>query len=364
MKFYETHFDEYLNSFNNYNIHPEVSNTINNITKDFNKLVNIILYGPSGIGKYTQALNIIKKFSPSGLKYEKHVKLENDKQNYCYKISDIHYEIDMSLLGVNSKLLWHDIFMQIIDIIQVKPEKKGIIMCKNFHTIHTELLEIFYSYIQHYNNHCSTLQIKFIIITEHISFIPNNILNTCAILHIKRPKKEYYIKLSEQNQSNMIINTDDNEKHTTFIQRVSQIKKNSLDKDVLNKIMENIEPMYILNCKEMKSFSLLSNKDDIPVDIFNTICNSIIHEIENPDKIIFTQFRDIIYDILIYNLDTTECLWYILTYFIKNNKISKKNIQNILKKTYIFLKQYNNNYRPIYHLESIFFYIINKIYSY
>ena len=36
----------------------------------------------------------------------------------------------------------------------------------------------------------------------------------------------------------------------------------------------------------------------------------------------------------------------------------KVELDSIMEKMYVFLKQYNNNYRPIYHLESIFFYII------
>ena len=98
------------------------------------------------------------------------------------------------------------------------------------------------------------------------------------------------------------------------------------------------------------------------MDIFNIVCNNIIKEIENYEKIVMTTFRDIIYDILIYNLDAVECLWYILVHFIKNNQLSQKSISKILIKTYSFLKYYNNNYRPIYHLESIFYYIIIQVY--
>jgi len=59
-----------------------------------------------------------------------------------------------------------------------------------------------------------------------------------------------------------------------------------------------------------------------------------------------------------------ECLWYILTFFIEsNNKLSEKDISDILIKTYPFLKYFNNNYRPIFHLESIMYYIINKIHK-
>ena len=76
---------------------------------------------------------------------------------------------------------------------------------------------------------------------------------------------------------------------------------------------------------------------------------------------VFTHFRDTIYDILVYNLDVPECVWYVLSYFIQRNIFTEGEIEKILEKIFIFLKYYNNNYRPIYHLESIFFYIITII---
>ena len=82
---------------------------------------------------------------------------------------------------------------------------------------------------------------------------------------------------------------------------------------------------------------------------------------ENSNKILFTNFRDAIYDILIYNLEFTDCLWYIISYFIKKGALVSNDITAILKKTHLFLKYYNNNYRPIYHLESILFFIIIRI---
>jgi hypothetical protein len=81
----------------------------------------------------------------------------------------------------------------------------------------------------------------------------------------------------------------------------------------------------------------------------------------NHEKLSFTQFRDTIYDILVYNLDVPECLWYVISHFIRDGFIDESCIPNIIEKSYVFLKQYNNNYRPIYHLESIFFYIITLI---
>jgi Cdc6-like AAA superfamily ATPase len=137
MKYYESHYDEYINSVEKYNIHPELIDAINHFPSKNSDLNNCIFYGPTGSGKYSQVLKIIKKYSPSELKYDKKITLQNDKQNYIYKISDVHYEIDISLLGCNSKIIWHEVFLQIIDIISVKQDKFGIIVCKNFHLIHT-----------------------------------------------------------------------------------------------------------------------------------------------------------------------------------------------------------------------------------
>ena len=39
-------------------------------------------------------------------------------------------------------------------------------------------------------------------------------------------------------------------------------------------------------------------------------------------------------------------------------------MNEILIKTYKFLQFYNNNYRPIYHLENYIFYLISKINEY
>ena len=71
MKFLETHFEEYITSNNNVNLHPKLDKIFAKFPKNINELCNLIFYGPSGIGKYTQMLRAIKKYSPTDLKYEK-----------------------------------------------------------------------------------------------------------------------------------------------------------------------------------------------------------------------------------------------------------------------------------------------------
>lgn len=60
MKYYETSFEDYINSCNEYNIHPELEKKFLSLPKSIYQLENIIIYGPTGIGKYTQVSQIIK----------------------------------------------------------------------------------------------------------------------------------------------------------------------------------------------------------------------------------------------------------------------------------------------------------------
>jgi hypothetical protein len=320
MKFYETHFEEYINSNQKINIHPKLNKIYNKFPDNIANLKNVIFYGPSGIGKYTQMLSSIKKYSPSELKYEKKITLTYNKQQYFFKISDIHFEIDISLLGCNSKLLWHEIYQQVMDIISTRTEKTGIIVCKYFHEIHSELLDNFYSYMQ--KNYMSSLDIKFFLLAEHISFIPENIINCCEIIPISRPSKNMYNKIT----------------------------KNKLSKEIKLENISNIKNLFTLNNGVMLHYKIICNK----------IIENMIHIQDTP----FLHFRDLLYDIFIYHLDITDCIWYILSTLIDKKQIQEKHFSKLMIKTYGFFQYYNNNYRPIYHLENYLFTIVQMIHDF
>lgn len=359
MKFHETHFEEYLTSCEKYNIHPEIDPLVEVLPDHISKFEDLIIYGPSGSGKYTQMLRLIKKYSPSALKYDKRMTMQTDKHEYIYRISDVHYEIDMALLGCNSKIIWHEVFGQIVDIVSMKSDKNGIIVCKNFHMIHTELLDIFYSYMQQYHHPSLAIQIKFILILEHISFLPNSILHHCRVVNIKRPSKTDYVNMISKQRTNgkEAVKNDSNDED------MDQANGSNLA-NVSTDLLNTIDPAYILNLKEIYSFPLVQEGNDPPKEIFNVICDAIIQEMMRPEKIVITEFRDSIYDILVYNLDVSDCVWYILSYFISSGRLSKESISVILDKTMPFFKQFNNNYRPIYHLESMFICMLNHMHGY
>ena len=442
MKYYETNFEEYLSSYENYNMHPELIPFKKEFPKNIAEFKNVIVYGPAGAGKYTQVLSILQAYSPSKLKYDKKISVTYEKQEkkktsilstintsskipsaskmsantskpkemsstshlrsdshplgrgeskkktvdtiplkkiekkqeYMYRISDIHYEIDMATLGCNSKLLWHDLFFQIVDIISVSfhsqektSDKIGIIVCKNFHAIHNELLDIFYSYMRH-PLHPYHIQIKFILITEHMGFIPDNIINACKILSVKRPSKEHYITMSNiQNRTfSGSVGMESNahmSNHTNMNMFYDKVNRTAIfPKKKIADILEKIGLTSITNSKEIHSFGYLKSEQEIPIDVFNMINDILLDQILHPEQLKITDLRNNLYELLIYNVDIAECIWYLFTSLIQQNRFCKKeHITEILNDIFVFFKYYNNNYRSIYHLESILLCMLNKI---
>ncbi len=153
------------------------------------------------------------------------------------------------------------------------------------------------------------IKIIYILITEQISFIPDNILNRSELIAFKRPNKTTYNKCL----------------------------KNVVKKDKELSKIKNIK-------------NLISGIDELD-NLNNKIINKIIYNIENYKTINFLEFRDIIYDIFIYNMDINECLYEIIGYFVENKKLDSEKLDSVFDNLYKFFRFYNNNYRPIYHLE-------------
>lgn len=319
-------------------INNKYTEYINNLPNDLENIPNFILYGPCGTGKYSEALKIIEKYSPSYLKYEKKMIINSSKNEHIIKISDIHYEIDLENLTCNSKILLNDIYNNIIDAIQSSKDKRGIILCKNFHEINNEIIEIFYSYMQ--KNLVNNLTLKFIILTEHLSFIPTNIQDVCKILYYSKLSYSNYIKLSNANNKKFLSEKQKMDKNSQYLSNISSIN-----------LLKYIE---------------LNNGNENLINLKTSICNKIINMIFS-SNINYNNIRNILYDILIYNINIYDC-----TYFIVNNVILKKIklsgekmdqdfINKIFVRICILFKYYNNNYRPIYHLEAFILYLIKLV---
>ena len=301
MKFLETHFEEYIQSSEANNLQTKLDKVYKAFPSHIKDLKNCIFYGPQGAGKYTQVLRFIKPYSLSNLKYEKKMIVTFNKNQYFFKISDIHVEVDMDLLGCNSKLLWNEVYMQILDVAAAKPDNTHIIVCKNFQEIHGELLEDFYSYMQ--TTKYNSIKLIYFIISEQISFIPDNIINNCKLIPIVRPSKGK-------------INNCFNKKVKLNINEITNLK------NLRPNITQLMNPHFLM-------------------------CNKIINLLINIEEINFVTFRDNLYDIFIYNINIYESVWYIVSTLINADYIKSEDVSDLMVKTYSFFKYFNNNYIPI-----------------
>ena len=261
-----------------------------------NKLYNLIIYGAPGSNKYVTALKYIQQFSESKLEYDKKLILTTSKTEHIIKISDIHYEIDFQQIKYNSKILFNDIYNNIVNnIILYSKNNVGIVLCRNFHEIDNELLEIFYSYMQKIIN--QNYKVYFILLTESISFIPNNIKKICNKIYL------------------------------------NHIEKNKIDEKLL------YSHYYTLS-------------DNIVSDITSKTIHKRIKTVRNN-----------LYDILIYNYNVSNIFYNIICKLIDKDLLKTIDFK-FIEETFKFYYYYNNNYRPIFHLENYILYLIKIVHEY
>jgi hypothetical protein len=328
MNYLENTFHKYVESVEKNNIHPELENMINNYSDNIEEFSNTIFYGPSGVGKYSQILKLISKYSKSNLKYSKKLCIQTEKDTtLMIHMSDIHYEIDIELLGCNSKTIFHSIYQQIKDIICNSKKNifsknnhsfnGGIILCKNFHMIQNELLECFYTYMSsNYENN-----IFFILHTEDIGFIPRQIIEISNVIRVSKPCKKNYEHIEKD------INKLEKNKEIIKIIKNNKIGKKKIKEEFLN----------------LKNFQSTCN-----INVYNVFIERYINIInDNVNNV--QEIRDLIYNILTFNIHTIKFIYNLL------NKLEEKQIikmnEDILIILFDLFSFYEKHYRPVFHLE-------------
>ena len=107
------------------------------------------------------------------------------------------------------------------------------------------------------DNNSSAINIKYILLTEEVSFIPDSILNCSEIIYISRPTKIAYTKCSNQ------------------------------------KIPTNLKIENIVNIKYLHV-----NTHELMYP-YKIICDNILKEMIDVHELKFLKFRDLLYDIFI-----------------------------------------------------------------
>ena len=334
-------YNEIINENTNYNFNKDLLQIIGAINTNNDHFINYIFYGPACSYKYKNALKLLQHFSPTNLKYEKKLHINLTKTEFYIKISDIHYEIDVENFIYNSKSLWNEIYNIIYNSIASSPIKRGYIVFRNFDKINYDLLDLLYNYMQ--KELFSTLNIKYIIITECVSFIPMKIINICKILN--------FAKLNKKN-----IHALCNKPNKQFFKKLTL--SNMVTKDIPCTTVDSIYNK--VNNPNIFTYLDISNNLKY-IEQHSAICDTYINIICNNNNYNITNIRTLLYDILINHLNSHECFFYIIQSLIVNKLINTNKISDLIFNSIFFLKNYNNNYRPIFHLESFTLYLIELI---
>ena len=369
MKFLETSFDDYITSSNTKEkqIHKYPNEDIIREKMYDNSL---IICGPKGSGKYTYALRLIKPMSEQGLKYEKKFTvLSQKKTEHVYRMSDVHFEVDMELLGCNARILWNDIFNSIMDISSLANKNNIYILCSNFHNIDGELLDVFYYYMQ---KHLTKIKVNFILLTTEYSFIPENIRNLCGCIQIAQPKNKLLTKVFEMETKKVNMRENRNLKYINerfygnnsdwnylLMNTHMTSDGNTISFDNLSKETENEDEKN--NSLITKSKSAVKNYERRYFMVIQSLYEQILLFVKDDNKTntsngsSFMELREKLYDILIYNLDANEVFADLVYKLIDDDilKDTKRDDIDLFEELQTFSKQYNNNYRPIFHLERL-----------
>ncbi len=353
-------FYDYAEKVRQLNLHPKQEGQLAVYSAaPFSHLNHLVFYGPPGIGKYSQVMRFIQGFSPSNLKYEKKLTVRDDNakiNEYVIKVSDIHYEVDMAHMGCLSKLIWHAVYGQIREVISTKSHKTGFIVCRNFHGIHSELLDIFYSYMQH-RCQSSRVTIKFIFLSEAVSFFPDAMLHSCDIVSFQRPAKIAYIRALQNNSGTKSVN-----QKLLSSSTVGNIQLSKLCAEINHGLDKNNETVAEAAAEAVSECNLLQQPH-------RPICAILCGYLVDPPAIVCV--RNALYDLFIYHLDLGECVWMLLgeagALICKKKEMANsektKEVSSVLIAGFQFFELYNNNYRPIYHLELLFFNLVKIIHS-
>jgi hypothetical protein len=184
------------------------------------------------------------------------------------------------------------------------------------------------------DNNIANIKLIYMIITEELGFIPNNILQSCNIINVCRVTDSLLQLLDKDKEKE---NKEKEKENINNFKKVQKLK------------------YYLCGTTELN-------------EPHKIICDKILHYLFGPPGTInntksitctFPAFRDTLFDIFIYNLNIYNCIWYILTHILREYHMDK----NIIHLTMQYLKNHNNNYRPIYHLEFYLFSVFMEVHK-
>ena len=167
------------------------------------------------------------------------------------------------------------------------------------------------------------IQLKYMFIAESVCFLPDSIIKCCELISINRPRSVMVQK--HVRKRNPAIVAEDTERAS------------------------NMKALYSIQSQ---------------VEVFEVVVQNIVNAVTSGIvDVNFLDMRECIYDLFVYDANVHRCMWSVLSTLIKNGHIDDDMISVCVEHTYEFFKLYNNNYRPIYHVESYMYKLMSVIHG-
>jgi DNA polymerase III delta prime subunit len=290
------------------------------------ELLNTLISGRDGCGKYTLALAILNEYYGMGI-YKKSttnfkLKVGTNIKSIDVLYSNYHYEIFINQYLFNDKITLLMLIKNIIETYNINTNSYNIILIKSLNFVSNNTITLFKSLMQEYVDTC-----RFIFICNKNSKI--NILKP-FILHIKIPpfnKKNIITFLKSKSihikDKNSIIETTKGNLNKLFC-----LLETNQDKILIDEYLEKF--INILNTKGIKTI------DKIREHLYNYICKNF-----NKQLIYLT----------------------IIDHYIKLDSFDNDKKREIIKISAKFQHRQAISYREIIHLEAYLVNIFKIIHS-
>ena len=138
--------------------------------------------------------------------------------------------------------------------------------------------------------------------------------------------------------------------------------KNNIFKYLILSESLSMIPYNIINISTVISSQSMLNDHSNKIECEKKHINILLSIIKTK-KLKILPIRNVLYDILSYNLDIAKCFQIIIEKLVIEYKFDDETINNIYINYFKYISLYNDNYRPIFHLERIILYFMTIIHT-
>ena len=319
--------------FEEFIIHKKIVSRLK-VLSQYSDLLNIVLYGPEGTGKYTIAKNILSNLYGKDIyktkEYTISVKNSNNTKEFTILQSNYHFEIGINKYIFNDKNSLSNVLDKLSSNRNII-NKYNIILIRNIDYLSTESLTFFKRKLETIYNNCS-----FILTCHSISSFCNILKSRFTYVRVPLPESVElidFLNIIKKKESINVTNTN--------IKDIVKISKNSIPKS-----------LFILE------YSLINGKYLKYVDPIKIEIKNLVKLIFSTNVHMIPKIREGLYSLTVKNIDTNFILKEILKISLKS-KCNNKCKQEIISLMASFSHKKCESYKELVHVEAL---LINIMY--